>query len=208
MGHKDDISQGTADQILAILKQEGVLRPRDLDAYHIPRRYLSRLYQKGLLARSSRGIYIAADADLSEQQSVVEVSKRIPSGVVCLLSALSIHGITTQSPFEVWLAIDPKARRPRLRDLPVHIARFSGDALTDGIEYHHIDGVKVPVYSPAKTIADCFKYRNKIGLDIAIEALKDGWRGKRFQMDELWHYAGICRVQNVMQPYLEAISHD
>jgi len=206
MGHKDNIAQGVSEQILAILKQEGVLRPRDLDAYHIPRRYLSRLYQKGLLDRSSRGLYIAAGTEMSERQSIVEVSKRIPAGVVCLLSALSIHGLTTQSPFEVWLAIDPKARRPQLHDLPLRIARFSGDALTDGVEYHQIDGVKVPVYSPAKTVADCFKYRNKIGLDIAIEALKDGWGGKRFKMDELWHYARICRVQNVMQPYLEAVT--
>jgi len=206
MGHNDNISKGSAEQILAILKQEGVLRPRDLDAYHIPRRYLSRLYQKGLLERSSRGLYIAADTGLSEWQSVVEVSKRIPRGVICLLSALSIHGLTTQAPFQVWLAIDPRARRPRLHDLPVRIARFSGEALTDGIEYHNIDGVKVPVYSPAKTVADCFKYRNKIGLDVALEALKYGWQGKRFKMDELWCYACICRVQNVMQPYLETIA--
>jgi len=206
MGHKDNIGQGVSEQILAILKQEGVLRPRDLDAYHIPRRYLSRLYQQGLLDRSSRGLYIAAGTEMSERQSIVEVSKRVPDGVVCLLSALSIHGLTTQSPFEVWLAIDPKARRPQFHDLPLRIARFSGDALTDGVEYHKIDGVKVPVYSPAKTVADCFKYRNKIGLDIAIEALKDGWDGKRFKMDELWRYARICRVQNVMQPYLEAVT--
>jgi len=206
MGHKDNIAQGVSEQILAILKQEGVLRPRDLDAYHIPRRYLSRLYQQGLLDRSSRGLYIAAGTEMSERQSIVEVSKRIPAGVVCLLSALSIHGLTTQSPFEVWLAIDPKARRPQLHDLPLRIARFSGDALTDGVEYHKIDGMNVPVYSPAKTVADCFKYRNKIGLDIAIEALKDGWGGKRFKMDELWRYARICRVQNVMQAYLEAVT--
>jgi len=205
MGQTDH-SLRAAELILAILKQEGVLRPRDLDAYQIPRRYLSRLYQQGVLERSSRGIYIAAGAEPSERQSIVEISKRIPSGVICLLSALSIHGLTTQSPFDVWVAIDPKARRPQLNDLPVRIARFSSDALTDGIEHHQIDGVKVPVYSPAKTVADCFKYRNKIGLDIAIEALKGGWQGKRFKIDELWHYARICRVQKVMQPYLETIA--
>lgn len=195
----------TAEQILAILRQEGVLRPRDLDAYQIPRRYLSRLHQRGLLERSSRGIYTAADAELSEQQTIIEVSKRIPKGVICLLSALSIHDITTQSPFEVWTAIDSKARKPQLSDLPVRIVRFSGDALKDGMSFHVIDGVKVPVYNPAKTIADCFKYRNKIGLDVAIEALKEGWQDKRFTMDDIWSYARICRVQNVMKPYLESL---
>jgi len=196
----------TAEQILAILRQDGVLRPRDLDAYQIPRRYLSRLHQRGLLERSSRGIYTAANAELSEQQSIIEVSKRIPKGVICLLSALSIHGITTQSPFEVWIAIDSKARRPQLNDLPVRIVRFSGDALKGGVALHVIDGVNVPVYNPAKTIADCFKYRNKIGLDVAIEALKEGWQDKRFTMDDIWSYARICRVQNVMKPYLESLS--
>jgi len=206
MGQQDYVMKDTAEQILAILRQEGVLRPRDLDAYQIPRRYLSRLYQRGLLERSSRGIYTAAHAELSEQQTIIEVSKRIPKGVICLLSALSIHGITTQSPFEVWIAIDSKARRPQLSDLPVRIVRFSGDALKDGVAFHVIDGGKVPVYSPAKTIADCFKYRNKVGLDVAIEALKEGWQDKRFTMDDIWSYAGICRVQNVMKPYLESLS--
>jgi len=206
MGHDDQIKKGSADLILSILKREGVLRPRDLDAWHISRRYLSRLHKRGLLERSSRGIYTAANAELSEHQMLIEVSKRIPKGVICLLSALSLHGLTTQSPHEIWVAIDPKARRPQINDQPIRIARFSGDALTAGIEQHVIDGVKVPVYNPAKTISDCFKYRNKIGLDVAIEALKEGWQAKRFTMDDIWGYAKICRVQNVMQPYLESLS--
>jgi len=206
MGQRNNLKQDTAARILGIIKQEGVLRPRDLDAYNIPRRYLSRLYQRGLLVRSVRGIYTAANAELSEKQTIVEVSKRIPKGAVCLLSALSIHEITTQSPFEVWIAIDLKARLPQVKDLPVRIVRFSGAALTSGVEQHVIDGVKVPVYNPAKTIVDCFKYRNKIGLDVAMEALKEGWQGKRFTMNDIWKYSRICRVQNVMQPYLESIS--
>jgi len=206
MGQRNNLKQDTAARILGILKQEGVLRPRDLDAYKIPRRYLSRLHQRGLLERSARGLYTAANAELSEKQTIVEVSKRIPKGTVCLLSALSFHGITTQSPFEVWIAIDRKARLPRVKDLPVRIVRFSGEALTSGVEQHVIDGVKVPVYNPAKTIADCFKYRNKIGLDVAIEALKEGWQGKRFTMNDIWEYSRICRVQNVMRPYLESLS--
>jgi len=199
------MKQDTAEQVLSLLKKEGVLRPRDLDVYKIPRRYLSRLYQRGLLIRSARGLYVAAHAELSEKQTIVEVSKRIPKGVICLLSALSIHGITTQSPFEVWVAIDNKARLPTAKDLPIKIVRFSGGALTEGIDHHVIDGVKVPVYNPAKTIADCFKYRNKIGLDVAIEALQEGWKDKKFNMDEMWKYSKICRVQNVMKPYLESL---
>lgn len=199
---KDD----AVTRIFSLLQQEGMLRPCDLDAHHIPRRYLSRLYQRGLLQRTARGIYIAADAELSEKQTIVEVSKRIPKGTICLLSALVIHEVTTQSPFEVWVAIDRKARLPQIKDLPVHIARFSGDALTSGIEYRQIDGVKVPIYNAAKTIVDCFKYRNKIGLDVAIEALKEGWEAKKFTMQDMHKYAKICRVNNVMQPYLESLT--
>jgi predicted transcriptional regulator of viral defense system len=201
-----DMKQSVAQQIFDLLKAEGVLRPCDLDAHQIPRRYLSRLYQRGLLERTARGIYIAAHAELSEKQTIIEVSKRIPKGKICLLSALVIHEITTQSPFEVWVAIDRKARLPQVKDLPVRIVRFSGDALTEGIGIHRIDGVNVPVYNPAKTVVDCFKYRNKIGLDIAIEALKEGWQEKRFNMNEIWKYAEMCRVKNVMQPYLETLT--
>ena len=206
MGQEMKAKGNAVMRIFALLQQEGVLRPCDLDAHHIPRRYLSRLYQRGLLQRTARGIYIAAHAELSEKQTMVEVSKRIPKGTICLLSALVIHEVTTQSPFEVWVAIDRKARLPKIKDLPVRIVRFSGDALTSGIAYHNIDGVKVPVYNAAKTIVDCFKYRNKIGLDVAIEALKDGWKDKKFTMHDIQQYAEICRVKNVMQPYLESLT--
>ena len=208
MGHNVKMNPSAADRIFSILNREGVIRPRDLDAYDIPRRYLSRLYQQGLLIRSARGLYTAANAELSAQQTIVEVSKRIPKATVCLLSALSVHEMTTQSPYEVWVAIDYKARLPQVRDLPVRVVRFSGDALNSGVEYRVIDGVKVPVYNTAKTVADCFKYRNKIGLDVAIEALKEGWSSKKFNMEDIWKYARICRVQKVMQPYLETIQHE
>lgn len=204
MGRKKS-SHTTTERILSLLKERGVIRPRDLDEYNIPRRYLSRLYERGILLRSSRGIYMAANAELSEKQTIVESSKRIPKGTVCLLSALVIHEMTTQAPFEVWLAIDRKGWLPQVKDLPVRIVRFSGDALKSGIEHRVIDGVSVPVYNPAKTVADCFKYRNKIGLDVAIEALKDGWRAKKFTMNDIQKYADICRVQNVMRPYLETL---
>ena len=205
MGHKET-EQSVAQRVLSLVKKEGMLRPRDLDKYQIPRRYLSRFYQQGLLERTARGLYIAAHADLSEKQTMVEVSKRIPKGCICLLSALMVHEITTKSPFEVWVAIDKKARLPKIKELPVHIVRFSGGALTEGVEIHRIDGVNVPVYNPAKTVADCFKYRNNIGLDVDIEALKDGWREKKFTITESGEYAAVCRVKNVMQQYLEALT--
>jgi len=144
--------------------------------------------------------------NVSEHRSLAEACKRIPNGVICLLSALRFHELTTQSPLEVWLAIGEKAWRPRVEYPPLRIVRFASAALSAGVEEHRIDGVSVPVFIPAKTVADCFKYRNKIGLDVAIEALRECWRSKRCTMDDLWQYAKICRVQNVMRPYLESLS--
>lgn len=193
-------------RILEIVEQAGVLRPRDLDAHGIPRIYLSRLCKLGLLQRVGRGLYVLPDADVSEHHTLAEACKRVPHGVVCLLSALRYHGLTTQSPFEVWLAIGSKAWRPRVDYPRFRFVRFSAHALEAGVEEHPIDGVPVRVYNPAKTVTDCFKYRNKIGLDVAIEALRDCRRQGKCTNDELWHYAKICRVANVMRPYMEAIS--
>ena len=133
------------------------------------------------------------------------VAKRIPHGVVCLLSALQFHNIGTQSPFEVWIALHRKARRPRIEYPPLRIMRFSGKALTDGVEKHIIEGVPVKIYDPAKTVAYCFKYRNKIGLDVAIEALRDCRKSKKCTNAQLWEYAKVCRLTKVMKPYLEAV---
>ena len=194
-----------AEKVMKIAQDSGVLRPRDLDAYGIPRKYLNRLYHQGRLRRVGRGLYVHPDAEPTENHSFAQVCKRVPSGVVCLLSALRFHGLTTQMPFEVWLAIDRKAWRPNEPRLPIRIIRFSGRALKSGIENHRIEGVPVKVYNPAKTVADCFKYRNKIGLDVAVEALRDCRRQRKCTNDDLWHYAKICRVANVMRPYLEAV---
>lgn len=194
-----------ADRVIKLVKKAGILRPRDLDPYGIPREYLMRLYRKGVVQRVGRGLYTLAEADISEHYSLVEACKRIPQGVICLLSALRFHGLTTQAPFQVWMAIDVKARKPKGDGLPLHIVRFSGDSLRSGIEEHLIQGVTIKIYNPAKTVADCFKYRNKIGLDIALEALRECWREQRCLMDDLWHYSKICRVANVMRPYLESL---
>lgn len=193
------------EQVIEVVKEKGVLRPRDLDSYGIPREYLSRLCERGLLQRVGRGLYVLADAEVTEYQTLAEASKRVPQGVLCLLSALQFHGLTTQAPFEVWMALEQRAWQP-LGDRPrMRFVRFSGPAFESGVEEHRIEGVLVKVYCPAKTVADCFKYRNKIGLDIAMEALRDCRSQRKCTNDELWQYAKVCRVAKVMKPYLEAI---
>lgn len=193
------------EHVLALVRAAGILRSRDLATHGIAREHLRRLHQRGQLERVARGLYALPGNQANQHRSLAEAAKRVPQGVVCLLSALRFHGLTTQAPFEVWLAIDPKARRPQVADLPLRIVRFSGPALREGVEQHAIDGVPVRVYSLAKTVADLFKYRNKIGLDVALEALRDAWRGRRVTMEELWRYAQVCRVSTVMRPYLEAL---
>ncbi len=195
-----------ADKILELVGKMGVLRPRDLDPYHIPRTYLSRLCAAGKLRRIGRGLYILPDSKVTEHHALAEVCKRVPEGVICLLSALRFHELTTQAPFEVWLAIGEKAWRPRLEYPPLRIVRYSMASLHAGVEVHQVQGVAVKVFSPAKTVADCFKFRNKIGLDVAMEALRACWRSRRCTMDELWQFAEICRVRNVMRPYLESLA--
>jgi predicted transcriptional regulator of viral defense system len=165
-----------------------------------------RLHRQGILDRPARGIYVLADAEPSEHRSLVEACKRVPHGVVCLLSALRFHHLTTQAPFEVWLAIGAKARLPKREHPPLHVVRFSRAALTSGVEEHEIEGVPVRVTTPARTVVDCFAYRNKIGLDVAIEALRDCWRQKKLTMDELHRAAQSRRMANVMRPYLESLA--
>jgi predicted transcriptional regulator of viral defense system len=194
-----------AERTLELVRAAGVLRPRELDAHGIPRQYLRILRDRGAAEQVGRGLYVPADAAWTEHHGLAEAAKRVPHGVVCLLSALRFHGLTTQAPFEVWMAVERSAWKPRPRDLPLRVVRFSGEAFSSFVEENEIEGVRVRVYSPAKTVADCFKYRNKIGVDVAIEALRDAWREGRVTMDELWEAAGVCRVRNVMRPYLESV---
>jgi predicted transcriptional regulator of viral defense system len=191
--------------LLELVREQGVVRSSDLKSRGIPREYLSRLHREGILERLSRGVYYLPETDLTEHHSLVEAAKLIPKGVICLLSALRFHELTTQAPYEIWVAIHPKAHRPAVAGVPLHIVRFSNFALTAGVEEHCIEGVAVKIYSPAKTVADCFKYRNKIGLDVALESLRDYWKSSHANADELWKYAKICRVANVMRPYMEAL---
>jgi predicted transcriptional regulator of viral defense system len=167
---------------------------------------LSRLVAAGKLERVARGVYGLPGLAISEHRSLAEVALRAPQGVVCLLSALRVHGIGTQAPFEVWLAIGHRATTPRLDQPKIRPVRMSGAAFSEGIEHLLIDGVSVQVFNAAKTVADCFKYRNKIGIDVALEALRDGWAQRKFTMDAIWHFATINRVANVMRPYLESVT--
>ena len=166
---------------------------------------LARLAEKGSLERVERGIYRQMEADISEYESLLVASLIVPKGVICLLSALRFHDLTTQNPFEIWMAIERSGHRPKPQSINLRLVHFSGESLLEGIETHEISGQNLRVYNPAKTIADCFKFRHKIGLDAALEALKEARRKKLFTMDELWRYAKICRVTNVMRPYLEAL---
>lgn len=192
------------DQIKDAASRQGVLRLRDLRAQGIHPEYVRRLEHQGFLTRIGWGLYVPAAADLTSAHTVAEATKRVPEATVCLLSALQLHGIGTQLPRQVWLAIDRKSRLPNVGKLPIRFVRFSGQALSAGVEERTIEGISVRLYSPAKTVADCFKYRNKIGMDVAIEALWACRREKKCSADQLWRYARICRVANVMRPYLEA----
>ncbi len=192
-------------KIMRYIGEHGMVRPRDIEAIGLPREYLVRLHRQGKLDRSGRGIYTVPDASVTERHSYAEVTKRVPEAVICLLSALAFHEITTQSPPSVWIALRKGARTPALTSPTLRIVRLSGPSLSEGIENHKVEGVPVRVYSAAKTVADCFKFRNKIGLDIAIEALKDCLRQKKASVNEVYRYATICRVSNVIRPYMEVL---
>lgn len=193
------------DKILKFIEQNRVLRPKDVEAIGVSGVYLNKLYHEGVLERPSRGIYTLKGAEVDQNQTVLEVCKRIPKGVICLLSALQFHELTTQLPFEVWIAIDAKDHPPQGDLPPIRIFRFSKTAFEYGIEKHTFGSLSINVYSPAKTVADCFKYRNKIGTDVAIEALRDVWSKKRATIDELYAAAKACRVANIIRPYLESL---
>lgn len=186
--------------------RQAVFRPREVAKKGVSRTALGRLTRAGKLERVGRGLYVSAGAKVTEHHTLVEAAKRVPAGIVCLLSALAFHRMTTQIPHEVWLAIDVKARKPRADWPPMRIVRFSGRARTFGVEEHVIEGVEVKVTSRAKTVADCFKYRNKIGIDVAVEALRDYLRKRGRSMDDLLRAAEACRVSRVMKPYMESFS--
>ena len=203
MDHRLDTTLENA--ALALARRQPLVRARDLARRGLSTVILGRLVAAGKLERIARGVYSLPERRLSEHRSLAEAALRVPKGVVCLLSALRVHGIGTQAPHEVWMAIPHNSPSPRLDQPALRAVRMSGSALTEGIVPMEIDGVSVPVFDPDKTVADCFKYRNKIGLDVALEALHDGWAQGKLSMDALWRYAAVNRMANVMRPYLESV---
>jgi predicted transcriptional regulator of viral defense system len=192
-------------RVLGLAGQKGLLRASDLDAIDAPRVVLTRLTAAGLLERIGRGLYRLPDYQGSEHESLVTVATKVPQAVFCLLTALQFHELTTQLPGQVWIAMPRGSHTPRFDYPPIKMVQFTGEAYTAGVEEVERDGVRLRVYGVAKTVADCFKHRNKIGLDVALEALKDARVQNRDSVDDIWRAAQVCRVANVIRPYLESI---
>ncbi|MDR2259909.1 MAG: type IV toxin-antitoxin system AbiEi family antitoxin domain-containing protein [Azoarcus sp.] len=197
-----------AQRVLDLARQKWLLRASDLDAIEAPRVVLTRLTAAGLLDRVGRGLYRLPNYPASEHEGLAVVAAKAPQAVFCLLTALQFHGLTTQLPHQVWIAMPRGSHAPRIDWPPIRMVQMTGDAHAAGIEEHPCDGATLRVYSAAKTVVDCFKHRNKIGLDVAMEALKDAWRTRKASADDLWRYAKVCRVVNVMRPYMEVVAHE
>ena len=194
------------DTTRRLLQRAGLARSRDLERAGVSRTELRRLLARGVIERLGRGLYCLPGAPRSERHDLAGAARLVPGGVVCLLSALRFHGLTTQNPFEVWMAIERKAWRPKIEHPPLRLAYLSGPALRVGVEVHDVGGVKVRVFGAAKTVADCFKFRNKIGTDVAIEALRDFRRLHPKQLEAVWRFAEADRVARVLRPYLESLA--
>ena len=192
-------------RVLDLVGQKGLLRASDLNAIDAPRVVLTRLTAAGLLERIGRGLYRLPDSQGSEHESLVTVATKVPHAVFCLLTALQFHELTTQLPRQVWIAMPRGSHAPRFDYPPIRMVQFTGEAYTAGVEEVERDGVKLRVYGVAKTVADCFKHRNKIGLDVALEALKDARARNKASINDIWRNAQACRVANVIRPYLQSI---
>ena len=199
------ITMRQKNDILRWARDRGVFRTREASERGVTRATLSRLVTSGELERIDRGIYRRPDSSISENHTLALVSKRVDNAVVCLLSALSFHGLTTQLPSAVWIALAPERGIPKFSYPSIEVTFMKSSVLEHGVETHQIEGVEVRVTTAAKTVADCFKHRNKIGLEVAIEALRDFWWQRKGSVDELWRAAQVCRIANVIKPYLEAI---
>jgi predicted transcriptional regulator of viral defense system len=189
-----------------IARKKRLFRLSEAVAAGVHPEYVRRLVRQGELTRVGRGLYTLATVEATEHHTLAEVSKRVPKAVFCLLTALRVHGLGTQNPREIWLSIDRRAGIPRVDFTPVRIVRVSGAALTSGIEEHNIDGVRTRVTSPARTVVDCFKFRNKIGVDVAVEALRDYRRLRKGTVGEFWRQADRLRMTRVIRPYWDAMS--
>ncbi len=200
-------SSTLTERALEIARNRGIARARDFQAAGIPRTYLSRLCEQGRLVKLGRGLYQSADfTKFHAAHDLAQTALLAPRGVICLLSALRLHDLTTQLPHAVWIMVEHKARVPNIASFPCEIVRASGAAFSQGRTVVVVEGVDVVVTNPSKTVADCFKYRRRVGIDVAIEALKDALRRRKATRAELWRYAGVCRVQPIIKPYLEALA--
>jgi predicted transcriptional regulator of viral defense system len=182
-----------------------VLRSKDLEQRGLTRAQIRQASGDGVLERVAHGLYALAGVEPTEHHSLVQVARRVPNAAICLLSALRFHDLTTQNPHEVWIAINPKDRKPVSGSPPLRVVRYGPQNFDLGLVEHQVEGTRIRVYSVARTIVDLFRYRNKIGLEVALEALKEGWRSRRYSLAEINRIAGLCRMQRVMKPYLESL---
>lgn len=191
--------------VTAIVEKQKLVRSKDLKEHSVSRSHLWNLAKVGKIERVGHGLYRAKNAPISAHETLLEVAKRVPAGVLCLSSALRYHELTTESPFEIWLAIERDMWTPKMEFPPLRVVHFSPDTFKFGVETHSEDGGSFRVYSPAKTVADCFKFRSKIGMETAIEALRSAYKEKKASIDEISRAAKVCRVVNVMRPYMESL---
>ncbi|MDN3519026.1 type IV toxin-antitoxin system AbiEi family antitoxin domain-containing protein [Aquisalimonas lutea] len=196
------------DRALTLLASQGMARLSEFRNAGVAQETVARLAREGTILRLARGLYQLPDNELDINHSLAEIAKLVPRGVICLLSATQFHQLTVHTSSTVWVAIERTARKPAIKHPPLRIVRFSGAAYSMGVEEHLIEGVPVRIYSPAKTAVDCFRYRNKVGLDVALEALREGLRQRRFTTDELYRHATATRTWKVMEPYMEALLTD
>jgi len=203
-----DTSKTQGAHALAFLAERGMARLHELIDAGIKEETVARLVRRGEVIRLARGLYQLADADLQAEHSLAEAAKLVPKGVICLISALQFHRLTLQLPPFVWMAIDRTTRKPKVDSPKIRFVRFGTKALTMGVEEHVIESVNVRIYDPAKTVVDCFRYRNKIGLDVALEGLREAIRQRRARPDDIVRYAKACRAWTVIQPYLRSVVGD
>lgn len=194
------------ERLLRHLQRQGVLRTRDLGTLGVPRVALQRAVDRGQVVRRARGVYVKPDHAATRHTEIAAVGARCPKAVVCLVSALEYHGLTTQVPHAVWIMIHKSSHRPTFNAPAVRVVRASGPALTAGVEKHRIEGVVVQMTTPAKTVADCFRYRDTVGTDVAVEALRDCLRKRKATPADIFEMAKVDRVARVMRPYLEALA--
>ncbi len=202
----EKMKEEVKSKLIKLASHQRFIRSRDVSKVGATREYLSELVEEGSLLRSGRGVYAFAESDVTEHHNLAEVAFRVPHAVIALISALRFHNLTTQNPHQIWIAVERGQRKPSLDYPPLRVFNYAKANFNSGIEEHKLEGQLVKVYSIEKTIADCFKFRNKIGHDVAIEALADARKGRKFNYNRLYQYAKENRVAHIIRPYVEALS--